>query len=811
MLLKKTFRTLLRYKAQFFSMVIMIALGIGMFVGFNMEWYSLEKDTGYIFDRTKFADYRIVSENGFTAEDLQKILALDGVSAATRFLSVNTIVDGDTDVLALSINENMTVSSLYKVEGEDYDPESPDGFWLSDQYAAKNGVKVGDPLTVKYRGLTFTGTVRGLVKCGEYLICLPDETQLMPDFNSFGFAFISPAMLRSCVYQGVQDYSEQVDFLTRMGLSQVREDDLDFYFQINVISGLDKENFAAAAEHALSRTMLVLSREETASWSEAMGEVDEGKTMGSILPVLFLAIALLTMVSTMHRITASEKTQIGTLKALGFKDRRIIRHYACYALIISLIGTVLGLGLGWFVGWFIMNPGGAMGTYLDMPKWDLYVPPFCWAVLAGINLFTLLIGFLSVRQMLTGTAADALRPYTPKRMKHLRIEESRHFKALNFGTKWNLRDCLRHKSRTAMTLFGIIGCTILLVGGLGMRDTMDAFVNSFYEGAIHYRNRVNIGNGPEGNIIAEMVSSYLKGADSEAEEARKAAESRTAAEALADTLEGDWSGTLSVELGGGPISVEVYHVTRDKVRFLDDDMHFTTLGNEGVYICSRVAKENGLKTGDTLVLSPYGTDDHYEVKVAGELRTLGKSIVMTDAYADTVGIPYSISCIYTDREAAEIPADSRIASIQSKQAIIDSFDTFVELMDLMVILLVVAACLLGVVVLYNLGVMSYVERYREMATLKVVGFKDRKIGHLLISQNLWLTVLGVALGVPLGMLTLAYLIQALASEYEMKMVIGPLTYVTSTALTFGVSLVVGLMVARKNRRIDMVAALKTEE
>ena len=107
--------------------------------------------------------------------------------------------------------------------------------------------------------------------------------------------------------------------------------------------------------------------------------------------------------------------------------------------------------------------------------------------------------------------------------------------------------------------------------------------------------------------------------------------------------------------------------------------------------------------------------------------------------------------------------------------------------------------------------MSYTERYREMATLKVVGFKDSKIAQLLVGQNLWLTVIGIIAGLPAGALTLRYLINALAGEYEMRMVIGPVTYLVSILLTFSVSLAVGWMVARKNRHIDMVAALKTEE
>lgn len=118
---------------------------------------------------------------------------------------------------------------------------------------------------------------------------------------------------------------------------------------------------------------------------------------------------------------------------------------------------------------------------------------------------------------------------------------------------------------------------------------------------------------------------------------------------------------------------------------------------------------------------------------------------------------------------------------------------------------------LGCVVLYNLGVMSYVERYRELATLKILGFRDKHIGRLLISQNIWLTVIGVIIGLPCGFVVLDVLIKALASDYELSLTVGLLTYSVSILLTFGISLTVSLMVSKKNQKIDMVEALKGAE
>ena len=292
MLLKKMFRTLWQYKAQFISMFIMVALGIGVFLGFHVEWYSLEVDTREIYDATGFADFRIYSDKGFSEKDLEAVKAISGVEDATRFLSLNVAVKDDKDTLALTVSENMNVSGILLMDGEPYDAQDPDGFWLSDSYAKANGIGIGDSMTLTYQTITVQGTVKGLVKSSEYLICLPDSNQMMPDYSSYGYVYISPVMLDRAIPE-----------LYKMMVGSM-------YHQINVKSTLDKAAFVVAADQALGSNRLILSKDETASWAGTQGEIEEGKTMASILPVLFLAIAILTMVTTMHRICANEKTQL---------------------------------------------------------------------------------------------------------------------------------------------------------------------------------------------------------------------------------------------------------------------------------------------------------------------------------------------------------------------------------------------------------------------------------------------------------------------------------------------------------------------
>jgi putative ABC transport system permease protein len=761
MLFRKLWRTMGLYKAQFISMVLMVALGVGMFIGFNMEWYSIDVNTSAFFEETHFADYRIISEKGFSEKEAESIKELAETEKASRFISIQTDVKGTKGrSLALTAVEDDGISDFRLMKGEEYDSASKNGIWLSDKYADANDVKLGDKMTLTYKGIEIKGEVKGLIKSSEYLICVRDETQLMPDLETYGYAYISPAMYEAAV-------------------------GTDFYTQINVISDTGKSEFTEAVDDALGRTVMLLTKDENGSYSGASGEAEEGKTMGSIFPVLFLLIAVLTMVTTMHRIAAQEKTQIGTLKALGFKDRRILRHYTSYAFMVAVIGSAAGIGVGCFLAWYIMNPNGSMGTYMDMPEWKLCMPRFCVLIIIGLIIVMTLIGYLSVKKMLHGTAADALRPYTPKKMKKLLIEKTAFWSKCGFGVRWNLRDIMRHKTRTLMSMIGIIGCTLLMVGSMGMSDTMDVFLDMYYGDAADYSSCIHV-----------------------ADEA-----SDTAREKLLDKYDGDYSCSISVQLEDKAVALDVYSVENGRVRFpsASEDGGFEKIGSSGAYVCRRIADEFDIEKGDYITVSPYGSDDEYRLRIAGITRSVSENIVISPEYADRLGIDYSIESIYTDTDKNDIDTDSSIASIQSKKSIMDSFDSFMEIMNMMVVVLIAAGALLGIIVLYNLGVMSYTERYREMATLKVVGFKDKKIGALLVEQNMWVTVIGIIIGIPAGRATLEYLLDAMASEYEMRMSIDMSTYLFSILLTAGVSLIVSLMVARKNKKIDMVEALKGAE
>ena len=307
MLRRKLWRTAKVYKVQFISMILLIALGIGVFVGFNAEWVTIGRDTETFFNDCGFADYRIIDEEGISSADVDKIRDIEGVAGVSRFLSVNADVKDSDDQLALTVSESEHTSGFVLMEGDKYDRWDAEGFWLMDKYAHQNGIKPGDKLTVTFEDMEFTGTVRGLIESAEYLICVRDESQVMPDFDTYGYVYAAPAMLRKVIEEEIREEEPDLDDdVMSMAVKEVCD---ETFCQVNVNSSMDKQEIQEAVDDALGRSLMILTKDENVSYSESRGEMNEGKTMGAVLPVLFLAIAILTMITTMNRITISEKTQ----------------------------------------------------------------------------------------------------------------------------------------------------------------------------------------------------------------------------------------------------------------------------------------------------------------------------------------------------------------------------------------------------------------------------------------------------------------------------------------------------------------------
>lgn len=759
MLKKKLFRTIRIYKTQFISMIIMVAIATGMFLGFNIEWYSIKVNTEEFYEETKFADYRIYNQTGFSYDDLEKIKSIEGIEDATRCLQFNATIKNTDKILSLITCENMNVSNFInfdenkKNSGMIYDVNNTEGLWISDKFANINNISLNDKLVLEYKTYQIEMKVVGLIKSSEFTICLPDKTQLMPDYKTYGYAYISPNKMKEVI-------------------------GIEFYSQINILSNLEENIITEKIDQALGKTTILVSKDNNISYSGPLGEIDEGKTMSSLLPVFFLIIGILIMITTMFRLVTNEQTQIGILKSLGFKDNKIAIHYTLYSFVVAVFGSLLGIALGFFVAYMIMNPNGAMGTYIDMPYWKLYIPWFGYIVIVLIIVLLTIIGYISIRNTLKKNACDILKVKTIKSVKPLLLEKTKLWQRFKFDTKWNIRDIMRHKIRSLVSLFGVIGCTILIIASLGMKDTMDDFMDVFYNESIKYENKIYISEGVNEEIIDKLITKY----------------------------KADYAYQNSIKVSGKTYIIEIYNIDNNLISFVNYDYSLTDLTDDGVYINLSIAKELDLKVGDIIKASPFNSNREYKFRISKIIRNLNNSIVMSKEYAEKVDYDYNANILFTKDKIIE--KSDYIINTQSKQNIIKSFKTFSDLLNIMVILLIVVALILGGIVLYNLGIMSYMERYKEMATLKVLGFNNKTISKILIKQNLWITFVGLIIGLPLGGVILNYVIISMASEYEMLPSINLTTYVITSILTICLSYLISLLISKKNKKIDMIASLK---
>ena len=367
-------------------------------------------------------------------------------------------------------------------------------------------------------------------------------------------------------------------------------------------------------------------------------------------------------------------------------------------------------------------------------------------------------------------------------MKPLLIEKTKWFHKRRFAFRWNIRDVFRHKARSLMSIIGVVGCTLLLVATFGVKYLLHSFVSDYYEKPMNYEVRINLSDETTNEKALELDTT---------------------------TYSGDLTSTTPILINDKVYSIEVYNVNNDLISILDmNTKPIKNVSNIGAYLPNKLASELKKKAGDKITIKSFATGLEYEIEVVEVTRSLTGNIVITDDYADEIGLIHKYNCIYTKEK--DVTVNEYIESVQTKKDIINSFSSIMEVLDVMVVLLAIASVILGVVVLYNLGILSYMERYRELATLKVLGFKDKKITSLLVTQNMWMTLFGMAIGAPLGVWILKILMDLLASDYDIKLRCDPRMFIYSFILVAITSLVVSYMVARKNKYINMVEALKAE-
>jgi putative ABC transport system permease protein len=420
-------------------------LGLFVFVGLDAEGNGLGVSSESYYNETNLADLWVMGKD-FTEEDIKAIADIPGVNNANRRLQINTTADlKDQPYVQLNFIDGNDVSKMYLKSGEIYDAQ--EGIWLDELFANGQNLDIGDTITLNYSGIQIVEEIKGLIMHPEYVYFLEDEGEMIPDYGTYGYGFLS---------------SKEFPLHNQLRYSQVIVD-IDNSHNVTKIKSEIKQ--------ALDSDNLVISdRKQNFSYATFDAEKEQHLTMGIMFPVVFLLIAVLGIVTTMTRMTTNQRIQIGTLKALGFSNKVITRHYISYGFYISLAGALLGGYLG-FAYLPLIFRGNMMEAY-TLPAWSVHISRNSYIAIVANVLVSTLASYFACRSELKDPPAQTLRPASPKKNKPTFVETSSLWEQFSFSTKWNFRDIIRNKMRTLMGIVGVVGCTMLLVCAFGCRDSV---------------------------------------------------------------------------------------------------------------------------------------------------------------------------------------------------------------------------------------------------------------------------------------------------------------------------------------------------
>lgn len=556
---------------------------------------------------------------------------------------------------------------------------------------------------------------------------------------------------------------------------------------------------------------MVTDREDLPEYTDYGDNADRLRNIGQVFPVIFFLVAALISLTTMTRMVEEQRTQIGTLKALGYKKSAIAAKYICYAFFATLLGSVLGMLIGEkIIPYIIITAYGIMYHNVANTISIDYQPGFALIASAASVVCTVGATLFASGKELQETPASLMRPPAPKEGKRVLLERLTFiWKHLSFSWKSTIRNLFRYKKRLIMTVFGIAGSMGLMLVGFGIQDSISDIAAIQYRELQHY----------DGMVIEDS--------DATEEEHAELFEYMKENEQIAHCNRVQMT-KISAPKGSSNISIYLF-VPESLSEFAKD----VTLKNritgetyeltdEGAAISEKTASLLGLKVGDMIPLKK--GDKEYKVRVAVITENyMSHYLYMTPrVYEQTFGEkPEYENIVFTMQEdckddlemaGSRILANPGALSISYTSSLASQVDRMLSTLDAVILVLIVSAGMLAFVVLYNLNNINITERQRELATLKVLGFYDGEVSQYVLRENVILTVLGIMFGAVFGILIHRYVITTVEVDAVMfGRNIKPLSFLYSGILTSIFSIVVNGVMHFKLKTIDMVESLKSVE
>ena len=765
-LFRKLLRDMRENAMQFLAMTLLCFLGTWVYSGLDGTWRLMDLTVETYFEECSLADFW-VNASSLTRRDLDRIAHVDGVARVQPRTSMLADAEGLGDGVeaALEIYEgDFTLNRPYLRSGSLLSRGDTKGCLMEEQFAAAHGLQPGDSVTLKLGGQRLRFLIRGTVLSAEYTITSKEST---PDSEHYGFIILSHAAVPMLPYTNAL---------------------------VKLAPGAD----ADAVETALERTVpgaLIVSAASHRNISVARSYAVMFRGMTYVFPVVAFSVAALIVVSTLGRMIDKERMEIGTLKALGYTNRQIRRHYLWYALLPSSVGSFIGLYVGWYtlpdVLWTMMVHNSRY-PYMLRPPVSLpsYVMTFLSVALA------VFICMATLRKSLSEQTAELMRPKPPRSGTRILLERwPALWRRFSFNSKMIIRNLLRNKGRTFILLVGIICCNMLIIATFGLQESITWFMRQYYGGTLAYELRVDLKESEAGTL--ESYRNRLN----------------------ADTVEGIMVKSVSLRGGKANRACQLTVLKDDQTLIrLSADQTVLPLPDEGAVISRKLASVTGVEPGDTVEVVLIGETDPIELEIRDFAETnSGQGLFMSQTAWEKLrkGDFAVTALLITGPDELTLHRIDEMDETDRVRYLEDQFNDGMTLLDATATafsILSAAALGLAFVICYNMGLMNFTERVRDYATLKVLGYHQREIRSLMLRESNLTAILGVLLGIVPGVMLVDIILKT--CEFESMVFVSHVSFRSiwmASVITFSFTLFVEWLLTRKVRGIDMVEALKSVE
>lgn len=808
---KMTLRTIRTFLGRYLALMLIVMLSVGFFGGLKITRAAMYHTCETYLTEQNCFDFRVLSSLGFDADDVAAFGEIEGIADAEGSKQAELLFDsdGETDAyLAIAMPETVNLPSLTggrmpRTSGE----------CLADAHHFTED-DIGTTLTVSKDN---TDTDAAQLSADTYTIVGLANTPVYLGVER-GTTSIGSGTLRGFLYVPSDDFVSDIYTEVNLTLKQSAEIYSDAYETIVEEAETDVADMGTSLVQARYEAMLaaqnltdaqaqaagisepacyVLTRDENNGYVSFENDAAIISGIANVFPLIFILIAILVCITTMTRMVDEERMQIGTLKALGFRNSAIRAKYFSYAGSAAVIGWALGFFLGTWgipeVFWFAYRP-----LYDFAPLEYQFDLPLALGTFAATMAAILISTWWSCQKQLSPVPAELIRPSVLKHGKRILLEcITLIWKRLSFLQKVILRNMLRYKRRLVMMLIGIGSCTALMLTAFGVRDSMIHISSLQYEDIQTY--------DLEASVEPESLPDVQQWAD----------------DAQADTV---CAYTAYADLSRGDETVRSVHLVSfsenqcgEAWQFLDPQTgtELPMPENDTVLLSQKAAQTLDVSVGDTVTLA-HDTSPEISVSISGIFQNYVYNYVVVPpgTLEDAWDTALSYDTLYLSGEVAsdDILAQDGVVSVVQMDENQNRLDDALSCLDYIICMIVLFSGALAFLVTYNLTNINIAERIREIATVQVLGFYPGETDRYVLYENVLLSALAGAAGLLLGIAFHWFVMDSISIDMmDFQMRISPISFVLAFVLTLVFAGIVNLVMHRRIQRIEMAQALKAAE